>query len=87
MDHVAKTRKMNQNRYFLAIDIGASSGRHILGYIKDKKLQLEEIYRFKNGVYNNNNQLCWNLDSLFKEILNGLKKLLNSILEYLKKMT
>lgn len=65
---------MNQNRYFLAIDIGASSGRHILGYIKDKKLQLEEIYRFKNGVYNNNNQLCWNLDSLFKEILNGLKK-------------
>lgn len=65
---------MNQNRYFLAIDIGASSGRHILGYIKDKKLQLEEIYRFKNDVYNNNNQLCWNLDSLFKEILNGLKK-------------
>ena len=65
---------MNQNRYFLAIDIGASSGRHILGYIKDKKLQLEEIYRFKNGVYNNNNQLCWNLDSLFKEMLNGLKK-------------
>lgn len=65
---------MSQNRYFLAIDIGASSGRHILGYIKDKKLQLEEIYRFKNGAYNNNNQLCWNLDSLFKEILNGLKK-------------
>lgn len=65
---------MNQNRYFLAIDIGASSGRHILGYIKDKKLQLEEIYRFKNGIYNNNSQLCWDLNSLFKEILNGLKK-------------
>lgn len=65
---------MNQNKYFLAIDIGASSGRHILGYIKDKKLQLEEIYRFKNGVYDNNNQLCWDLKSLFKEILNGLKK-------------
>ena len=39
---------MSQNIYFLAIDIGASSGRAILGYIKDKKLQLEEIYRFKN---------------------------------------
>lgn len=65
---------MEQNRYFLAIDIGASSGRHILGYIKNQKLQLEEIYRFKNGVYNQNNQLCWNLKSLFNEILNGLKK-------------
>lgn len=65
---------MNQNRYFLAVDIGASSGRHILGYIKDKKLQLEEVHRFKNGIYNNNNKLCWNLSSLFDEILIGLKK-------------
>ena len=36
--------------YFLAIDIGASSGRHILGYIEDGKIKLEEIYRFENGI-------------------------------------
>lgn len=65
---------MEQNRYFLAIDIGASSGRHILGYIKNQKLQLEEIYRFKNEVHAQNNQLCWDLKKLFNEILNGLKK-------------
>jgi rhamnulokinase len=35
-------------KYFLAIDIGASSGRHILGSIEDGKLVLEEIFRFKN---------------------------------------
>ena len=36
--------------YFLAVDIGASSGRHILGYIEDSKIKLEEIYRFENGI-------------------------------------
>lgn len=35
--------------YYLAIDIGASSGRHILGRIRDGKMELEEIYRFENG--------------------------------------
>ena len=37
------------NKYFLAIDIGASSGRHILGHLKGGKMLLEEIYRFPNG--------------------------------------
>ena len=36
--------------YYLAIDIGASSGRHILGSIEDGKIKLEEIYRFENGI-------------------------------------
>ena len=36
--------------YYLAIDIGASSGRHILGSLVDGKIQLEEIYRFENGM-------------------------------------
>ena len=36
--------------YVLAVDIGASSGRHILGWIEDGKMLLEEIYRFKNGA-------------------------------------
>ena len=60
--------------YHLAIDIGASSGRHILGSLKDGKLQLEEIYRFDNGIHKIDDEYCWNLKALFKEIKNGIKK-------------
>ena len=38
------------NTYYLAVDIGASSGRHILGHVDNGKLCLEEIYRFENGM-------------------------------------
>lgn len=38
------------SEYYLAIDIGASSGRHMLGTIEDGKMKLEEIYRFPNGM-------------------------------------
>lgn len=62
------------NKYYLAIDIGASSGRHILGSLQDGKLVLEEIYRFKNGVEEKNGHLCWNYENLFAEIKNGLRK-------------
>jgi len=61
-------------RYALAIDIGASSGRHIIGYLKNGQIITEEIYRFPNGVKNVNGHLVWDIDSLFKEILTGLKK-------------
>lgn len=60
--------------YYLAIDIGASSGRHILGTLKDGKILLEEIYRFENGLEEKNGHLCWNFEKLFQEIINGLKK-------------
>ncbi len=64
------------NHYYLAIDIGASSGRHMLGYMEEGKLKLklEEIYRFPNEMIKKNNQLCWDLERLFAEILNGMKK-------------
>ena len=60
--------------YYLAVDIGASSGRHILGSVQDGKIVLEEIYRFKNGNVKRNGHLCWELDRLFEEIKNGMKK-------------
>ncbi|MCI8282848.1 MAG: rhamnulokinase [Lachnospiraceae bacterium] len=60
--------------YYLAIDIGASSGRHILGHLKNGKMELEEIYRFENGLKEKNGHLCWNHDRLFQEILSGIKK-------------
>ena len=60
--------------YYLAVDIGASSGRHILGEIKNGKLVIEEIYRFSNGAVKKNGHICWELDRLFAEIINGMKK-------------
>ncbi len=61
-------------KYCLAIDMGASSGRHILGYIENGKLQLEEIYRFENGIVDIDGTLCWDIEKLFTEIKNGLKE-------------
>lgn len=60
--------------YYLAIDIGASSGRHILGSIENGKMQLEEVYRFDNGMQEKNGHLCWDFEYLFQEIKNGMKK-------------
>lgn len=59
--------------YYLAVDIGASSGRHILGHMEDGKMVLEEIYRFENGMARQGNQLLWEMDRLFAEIINGMK--------------
>lgn len=60
--------------YYLAIDIGASSGRHMISWLEDGKIHLKEIYRFENGLIHKNGHLCWNIERLFEEILNGLKK-------------
>lgn len=70
-----RERKMQpMGNYYLAIDIGASSGRHILGYRKDQKLQMEEIHRFENGLHEKDGELCWDLEHLFREIKTGLRK-------------
>ena len=61
-------------KYFLAIDIGASSGRHIVGWLDNGKLNIEEVYRFANGAETKDGRLCWNVDKLYAEILNGLRK-------------
>ncbi|GFP74861.1 rhamnulokinase [Clostridium fungisolvens] len=60
--------------YHLAIDIGASSGRHILGYIEDGQMKIEEVYRFENGIKKIDDEYCWDLKGLFQEIKNGINK-------------
>lgn len=60
--------------YYLAVDIGASSGRHILASIDGGKIVLEEIYRFENGMEQKDGHLVWNHEKLFENILNGMKK-------------
>lgn len=62
------------SKYYLAVDIGASSGRHILGSVEDGKITLEEIYRFENGLTQKDGQLCWDVERLFTEIKSGLKR-------------
>lgn len=62
------------DKYYLAVDIGASSGRHMLASMVDGKMQLEEVYRFPNGMDNKNGTLCWDVERLFTEIKTGLKK-------------
>lgn len=61
-------------KYFLAVDIGASSGRHIIGYLENGKMVLEEVYRFENGMQKVDGHLCWDTVHLSNEIINGLKK-------------
>ena len=56
----------------LAIDIGASSGRHILGWMEDGQLCTQEVYRFANGVENHDNHLVWDIDSLVDEVRKGI---------------
>ncbi len=63
-----------ERKYYLAVDIGASSGRHILGWMENGKLRLEEIYRFANGLMEKNGHLCWDMERLVQEVINGLKK-------------
>lgn len=60
--------------YYLAIDIGASSGRHILGQLQGGKFVPEEVHRFDNQMELRDGALCWDLDMLFREIKLGMRK-------------
>lgn len=61
-------------KYYLAVDIGASSGRLILGHREEGKMILEEVHRFGNGMEMQNGHLTWDVDQLFAEIITGMKK-------------
>ena len=58
---------------YLAIDIGASSGRHIVGYTEGGRIKLKEVYRFSNGAAEQSGTLVWGAERLFNEVVNGLK--------------
>ena len=60
-------------RIFLAIDIGASSGRHIVGIEADGALQTDEVYRFPNGVQRENGHLIWDIEGIFQHVKAGIK--------------
>ena len=61
-------------KYYLAIDLGASSGRHVVGYQKDGEVVLDEVYRFKTLMDNSENGLVWDIPRLLCEIKMGIQK-------------
>ncbi len=63
----------NPTSVFLAVDLGATSGRTILGYIEDGKLTQRELTRFPNRITTVGGQLYWDIYALYDEILHGLK--------------
>ena len=59
-------------RYYLAIDIGASSGRHIVGWQENGEIRTKEVYRFPNGVHEENGHLVWDTETLVHEVKQGI---------------
>ncbi len=58
---------------YLAIDIGASSGRHIVGWRENGQLQTKEVYRFPNGVTEESGHLVWDMEALLWEVKAGIR--------------
>lgn len=62
------------HKNYLAIDIGASSGRHIVGWMENGVLRTEEVYRFPNSVRRVDGHLEWDIDSLFVHVKQGIRE-------------
>ena len=63
-------------QYALAIDIGASSGRHIVGWMENGEIKTQEVYRFPNGVREQDGHLIWDIDALEKHVKAGVDEAL-----------
>ena len=63
-------------KYFLAIDLGASSGRHVVAHQDGDQIILDEVHRFLTGMDQSTDGLVWNIPRLFEEIKVGIKKAL-----------
>ncbi|MDE7463431.1 MAG: rhamnulokinase [Clostridiales bacterium] len=59
--------------YYLAIDIGASSGRDIVGWLENDEIKTDEVYRFPNGTETMNGHLVWDINWLFENVKKGIK--------------
>ena len=64
---------MNNKKYFFAVDLGATSGRTIVGSLCDGKIEQEELTRFNNNLIETGGHVYWDIYALYSEIINGLK--------------
>ena len=63
-------------KYYLAVDIGASSGRHLLGWNEGGKILTKEVYRFPNGMKESGGHLTWDIESLVSHVKRGVDEAL-----------
>ena len=63
-------------KYSLAVDIGASSGRHIVGWKEEGAIRTEEVWRFPNGVSEKDGSLTWDLAALEANVRAGIDRAL-----------
>lgn len=61
-------------KYYLAIDIGASSGRHIIGWREQDTIQTKEIYRFPNSVHMQDGHYIWDIHALTEHVICGIRE-------------
>ena len=59
-------------KHYLAIDIGASSGRHIVGWCENGEMKTKEVYRFPNGALEQTGHLVWDIDALLSHVKAGI---------------
>ncbi|MBQ6203225.1 MAG: rhamnulokinase [Prevotella sp.] len=72
---------MDTNKYFFAVDLGATSGRTIIGSLKNDKILLEEVTRFPNNLIEQGGHFYWDIFALYFEIIKGLKEVARRGLE------
>jgi len=65
---------MENKQYFFAVDLGATSGRTILGTLADGKLEQEELTRFPNNLIETGGHFYWDIYALYFEMIRGLKE-------------
>ncbi|MCL4193179.1 MAG: rhamnulokinase, partial [Thermoguttaceae bacterium] len=58
---------------YLAVDMGASSGRHVIGLFDGQRIRLEEAYRFENGPVEMAGSLYWDLPAQWSHVVQGLR--------------
>lgn len=64
---------MEDKKYFFAVDLGATSGRTIIGTLTEGKIELEELTRFDNNLIETGGHFYWDIYALYFEIIKGLK--------------
>ena len=72
---------MDKNKYFFSVDLGATSGRTIIGRINNDKFELEEVTRFPNNLIIQGGHYYWDIYALYFEIIKGLKEVAHRGLE------
>lgn len=71
-----KVEKMKEieKKYYLAVDFGASGGRHILADRDGDKIRMQEVYRFSNSPVKREHMMCWDIEYLTEQLMEGMKR-------------